>query len=136
MAERLLDSDIDFINLDYINTSKEPNWRICVKKPFLNCNKIYPMQQPKVLEILEDVKKDNNVLKVIIFGSSVTYNCHSESDVDIYLELKENSSVDLQYHDFLFDLWNNFTVDTRLKSEIMKKGVTVYDRNIIDKSGS
>ena len=120
MAERLL--DIDYIDLDYIDATKTPNWNICVKKPFLNCNRIYPMQQPKVLEFLEDIKNDENVLKVIIFGSSVTYNCHSESDVDIYLELEKNHSVDLQYHDFLFDLWNNFEVDDRLRREIIRTG--------------
>lgn len=131
---RLSDSELSFIDLDYIDTSKQPNWNICVKNPFLNCNRIYPMQQPKVKEFLDDVMKDNNVLKVIIFGSSVTYNCHSDSDVDIYLELKEDKKIDLHYHDFLFDLWNTFTVDSRLKNEILKTGVIVYERNIIDQS--
>ena len=32
MAERLL--DIDYVDLDYIDATKTPNWNICVKNHF------------------------------------------------------------------------------------------------------
>lgn len=103
-------------------------WKVCVDTPFENCERVYPIQQRKVRELLDDVTADPSVRRVIVFGSSVTQRCHQGSDVDVYVELDENRNPVHKLHEFAFDLWTNFTADDRLKAEIGKKGVVVYDR--------
>lgn len=110
-------------------------WKICIEEPFMNCEKIYPIQQKKVKQLLDIIAKNEYVNKIIIFGSSVTDRCHIGSDIDIYVELdKEVKGLidDAVY--FVYDLWTNFMVDNRLLNEIERKGVIVYDRDFINKS--
>lgn len=103
-------------------------WKIVINNPFKNCSLIYPIQQRKVNELIQYFKQDKNVKKIIIFGSSITNKCHVGSDVDIYVELAEDKAIIKdKYFDFVFDLWTNFAVDERLKNEILKKGVIVYE---------
>lgn len=105
------------------------NWKIVIKNPFKNCALIYPIQQRKVHELIEYFKQNENVKSIIIFGSSVTSKCHIGSDVDIYVELYKDKKVVVdQFFNFVFDLWTNFTVDERLKKEILTKGVVVYEK--------
>lgn len=101
-------------------------WKICIDNPFVNCNKIYPLQQKKVLSLLEDLQKDQNVEQVFIFGSSVTSQCHVGSDVDIYVKLNRNKKIEISSKNFDYDLWTNYNVDERLKTKIAKTGVKVY----------
>lgn len=106
-------------------------FKIVINEPFLNCERIYPIQQRKVKELVEYLKNNKNIISIIIFGSSVTDKCHIGSDVDIYITLKKEEKIINRYFDFPFDLWTNFTVDEYLKKEILKKGVIVYEqRNI------
>lgn len=110
-------------------TSTRYIWKVVVNEEFLNCKYVYPIQQRKVLELINYLKQNENVKKIIIFGSSVTNKCHAMSDVDIYVELKENQTKLIKkYFDFAFDLWTNFTVDERLLNEILMKGVIVYEQ--------
>ena len=74
------------------------------------------------------LKNNDNVIKIIVFGSSVTSKCHAGSDVDFYVEVKEDKRIITDYLDFLYDLWTNYTVDENMKKEIFKKGVVVYER--------
>lgn len=106
---------------------EKTRWRICIDEPFLNCERIYPIQQWKVKELLDDVTRDSAVKKVVVFGSSVTQRCHQGSDVDVYIELDENRNPISQAHDFPYDLWTNHSADARLLDEIARKGVTVYE---------
>ena len=46
----------------------------------------------------------------------------------VYVELKKDKKVINRYFDFVFDLWTNFTADERLKKEIKKKGVVIYEQ--------
>lgn len=102
-------------------------FKICISKPFENCERIYPIQQERVSEIIKQIKKDSNVLKAIIFGSSVTNACHIDSDIDIYFQLAKNKKVKLQNVDYQIDTWTNFSVDKNLYSKIFETGVVVYD---------
>ncbi|MCH1942422.1 nucleotidyltransferase family protein [Holdemania massiliensis] len=103
-------------------------WKVFVEKPFKNCERIHPLQQKKVARMLEDFKQDNNIIKVIVFGSSVTVQCHNDSDLDLYVVLDQEKKVIKNYYDFVYDLWTNFSVDTKLLKEIEQKGVIVYER--------
>lgn len=101
-------------------------WKICVDQPFKNCNYIYPIQQKRIQSIIEHLSKDNNVKRIIVFGSSVSDRCHVGSDIDLYIELCEEKPVIKKAFDFPFDLWTNFSVDERLYREIQREGVIVY----------
>lgn len=126
----LIERDINGVsNLRYEYKHSNSGYKVCIDNAFKNCNKIYPIQQRKVQTIINDLKKDKNVIKIVVFGSSVTDRCHIGSDVDIYFE-SMNENIKLKdVYDFRYDLWNNYTVDKRLKNEIDSKGVIVYERN-------
>ena len=103
---------------------------VVIDKSFKNVEHIHPLQQWKVAELIDDFKENPNILKLIIFGSSVTEACHAGSDVDFYVELLEDKKVMRKgiFHDFLYDQWTNFTTGEKLMDEIRKKGVVVYER--------
>lgn len=106
-------------------------WPVFINDPFINCDRIYPTQQKKVKKILRCVpENENNVNKVIVFGSSTTAKYHSGSDVDVYFELDVDKHINGLPLDVVYDLWTNYTADERLRKEIIQTGVTVYERNI------
>lgn len=86
------------------------------------------MQQRRVAELVEHLKTNDNVNEIIIFGSSVTNRCHTESDVDIYCNITEKRRVINKYLDFPYDLFTNFGVDENLYNEIVSTGVVVYKK--------
>ena len=106
---------------------KMSSWKICIDDPFLNCNKIYPIQQRKVKEIIDDAKEDSSVQKIVIFGSSTRQDCHIGSDVDVYIEMSDDHNPITLMHNFEYDFWNNYRVDKRLKREILTHGIVVYE---------
>ena len=104
------------------------NYKVTIKEPFLNCERIYPVQQKKVKEMLDYFAGNDNIESVTVFGSSVTDRCHVGSDLDIYVCIKEEKKLIDKYFPFAFDLWTNFSADDRLKKEIEKTGVVVYEK--------
>ena len=118
-----------FLKRTMVNQKKE--WRVCIQDPFDNCEKIYPIQQKKVQQMISNLKDDTNVEKIIVFGSSVQDTCHTGSDVDFYIVSKQDRKIIFKETlSFIYDIWTNYTVDSRMYEEIKKKGVTVYERNI------
>ena len=118
-----------FLKRTMVNQKKE--WRVCIQDPFDNCEKIYPIQHKKVQQMISNLKDDTNVEKIIVFGSSVQDTCHTGSDVDFYIVLKQDRKIIFKETlSFIYDIWTNYTVDSRMYEEIKKKGVTVYERNI------
>lgn len=103
-------------------------FKVVIKEPFKNCEYIYPIQQRKVKEFIDYLKQNKNVKSIIIFGSSVTTACHIGSDVDVYVTLSKEEKIINKYFDFVYDLWTNYSVDENLRSEIVKKGVVVYEQ--------
>lgn len=95
---------------------------------FMNCDSINPIQQKRVLQLINLITKTNEVKKIIIFGSSVTQRCRIDSDVDIYVELTEKKKTITEYLDFVYDYWTNYDVDERLFKEIVETGVVVYEK--------
>lgn len=108
--------------------SKRERWKVCIDRPFPNCERIYPIQQRKVRALLVDLIQNESVQRVVVFGSSTTERCHQGSDVDLYVELTSENAPSLHPHDFPFDLWTNHMVDERLRDEIERTGVTVHER--------
>ena len=103
-------------------------WKARIPNPFLNCNKIHPLQQKKVRTLLDELDT-THIEKIEIFGSSISDRCHVGSDVDVYITL--NKDVRRLIHTYIpyeYDLWTNYTVDDRLLAEIKKDCVTVYQK--------
>ena len=51
---------------------RQNEWKSFLKTPFKNCRYIYPIQQKKVEKMINHLKNNDNVIKIIVFGSSVT----------------------------------------------------------------
>ena len=104
-------------------------WKIMIDPAFQNCEKIFPGQQRKVRTIVDYFKENENVRKIIIFGSSITNRCHLRSDVDFYLELDKDVPTKVNdYWDFEYDKWTSYMVDDRMLEEIKRTGVVVYEK--------
>lgn len=108
-------------------------YAICTKQPFINTRYIYPTQQVDVSKLISNLSSDDNVRYIIIFGSSISNRCHIESDLDVYVCCNEKKKVVYNEPERLeapVDLWTNFDIsdDENLYSEIMEKGVLVYER--------
>ena len=95
---------------------------------FMNYQTVRPIQRAKVDDFINKHKDNDNVIRIIVFGSSITNKCHIDSDIDVYLELKENKPIQRFAYNYLVDIWNNYTVDKNMLNEIYKKGVIVYER--------
>ena len=98
---------------------------------FDNVDLIFPTQQRDVLKLVKGLRKHENVLKIVIFGSSTRSDCNPWSDLDVYIELKEDKYPRMNYGSIeaALDVWTNFTVDEQLYNEIMETGVVVYTAN-------
>lgn len=70
------------------------SWRVCVDRPFDQCHRVYPTQQRKVRELIDDIARDDAVESIAVFGSSVTECCHRGSDVDVYVEMASDRNRD------------------------------------------
>ena len=98
---------------------------------FKNAQYIHPLKQQLVQSYITCFGKDANIKAAIIFGSGVEFKCHSFSDLDICIERYDCGKgfrnypqeyieeTDIVYYD---------AIGTRLKHEIEKKGIVVFDR--------
>lgn len=83
--------------------------------------------------MISNLKGNKNINKIVIFGSSVTNRCRTGSDLDFYVDMSEQVDLNKLLPSILsnYHYWNNYTVDKRLLSEIEKKGVIVYERELL-----
>lgn len=104
------------------------SYKICIPDPFPNCEKVFPVQQRKVRELIDRYSVIPQVQRIILFGSSVTTHCNMWSDVDLYVDLSEDVRLLKRGFDFDCDLWTTYTADENLKKEILRTGVIVYEK--------
>lgn len=97
---------------------------------YTNVDRIHPLKQKEVGEIISCLSKDDNVLYIVIFGSSADFSCNSYSDIDVYVQLRDKDKV-LKMKpnvksevDYIYNLDEN----NRLFIEIERTGVLVYKR--------
>ena len=95
---------------------------------------IFPSKQKDVQNIINCAKTMPNVLKIIVFGSALTWNCGVQSDLDIAIEHDKK----LQFEQIASPFFKNTKgktdiidyndiFDNSLKENI-KKGVVIYGR--------
>lgn len=118
---------------------------------FMNVNKVHPYKQKCVGAVCSSAKSEFSgiVSKIIVFGSSVTYNCRPWSDLDICIEWKHEFRDDIMQllpepakfikvvessvrrlcicHELDIVFLNDNDGHCSLYNEIMEKGVVVYE---------
>lgn len=106
----------------------QTKFKVTNKNRFLNNDRVHPIQQQNIEDILKVLKDFDAVNKVVVFGSSVEERCSYESDIDLYVELKKDINVKKYNTNTPVDFWTNYTVSPEMLDEINKKGVVVYAR--------
>ena len=108
----------------------------------MNLEKINPVKRAKVekgIDLVEKWNKNENIIdKMIIFGSSVTDDCTEESDIDVCLVSDYTTANNAYFRihgglgrfiDDVVDIFNFQRIGGKLKNEILKKGVVVYENS-------
>lgn len=94
---------------------------------------VHPLKQWDLQLIYDSLWEQSNVLLLVVFGSAVTLGCHSESDIDLYIETADGKS---NYHLPSY-LYLSSEIDTienmkdwncNIGREIAEKGIVLFDR--------
>lgn len=107
------------------------DFEVITPTQIMNINRIHPLKQKEVVSIVESLKNNNKVLRIVVFGSAVEFRCTSRSDIDIYVETdEEECKITLPYDTLVseVDVVRNLNHKTRLFEQIEKTGIVVYER--------
>lgn len=133
---------------EYLVARKSPDWkfnRVVDKTAFNHVNKIHPIKQRTVKDIVDVAKKDTAVKKIIIFGSSTRYDCDVTSDLDICIDwFDECYDSDGVLKPFTGNMRKAISIITRGRADVVnmrhlkgtvvenavKEGVVVYEHNV------
>lgn len=97
---------------------------------FSNANRVHPLMQGRVEKLLQELEKDQNIHRVVLFGSSLQFRCNSFSDIDLYIE-KYDSEKKLAHFpelDCEVDIITNLRADSKLYQEIERTGLLLFAR--------
>lgn len=111
-----------------IKGSLKKTFRVVNKCKFKNNERIHPLQQQSIEDILKTFKSFEEVQKVIVFGSSIEERCGYESDIDLYVELSDEVNIKKYSAEKPVDLWTNYNTPSEMYEEIIKKGVVIYEK--------
>lgn len=97
---------------------------------FPNANRVHPLMQRRIEELLRHLYRDENVRMAVLFGSSLEFRCSSYSDIDLYLE-KEDKGKRLEPLPEVgceVDIITNLPPGSTLYQEIDAKGLLLFER--------
>ncbi len=96
---------------------------------FPDANRIHPLMQKRVDTLIRSLRKDNNIRRLVLFGSSLEFRCNSHSDIDLYIEkFDENKKMEnLPELDCEVDIVTNLPPESRLYQEIDKTGLLLFE---------
>ena len=133
---------------EYLEARKAKDWKfnkIVDDSAFLNVNRVHPLKQRLVKEVVDIAKRDNYVVKIIIFGSSIRYDCDITSDLDICIEWVEDCyDQNGVLKPFTKNMRKSISSLTKGKADVVnygylkdtvledavKEGVVVYEHNV------
>ncbi|MCD7813648.1 MAG: nucleotidyltransferase domain-containing protein [Lachnospiraceae bacterium] len=97
---------------------------------FFNANRVHPLMQKRVDVLISALKKDDNIRKLVLFGSSLEFRCDSYSDIDLYIEKydKDKKIENFPELDCEVDVITNLSPDSRLYQEIDRTGLLLFER--------
>ncbi len=97
---------------------------------FPNANRVHPLMQRRVEKLIHELDKDQNIRRLILFGSSLEFRCSSTSDIDLYIE-KQNPEKKLATFPELdcdTDIITNLTPENPLYQRIIQTGLILFER--------
>lgn len=133
---------------EYLIARKSKNWkfnRVVDSTSFRNVNRIHPIKQNIVKDIVAVARNDQKVKKIIIFGSSTRYDCDITSDLDICVDWEEDCyDADGVLMPFTSNMRKAISSITKGKADVVnygylegtvvedavKEGVVVYEYNV------
>jgi predicted nucleotidyltransferase len=133
---------------EYLIARKSKNWkfnRVVADTSFRNVNRIHPIKQKIVKEIVAEAKNDQEVRKIIIFGSSTRYDCDITSDLDVCIDWKndcyDENGILLPFTRHMrkvissvtkgqADVVNYDYLEGTVVEDAVKEGVVVYEYNV------
>lgn len=133
---------------EYLEARKNKNWRfnqVVDKSSFRNVNRIHPIKQAMVKEIVKAARNDAEVSRIIIFGSSIRYDCDIMSDLDICIDWKDDCyDADGVLKPFTRNMRQVISRVTKGRADVVnydylkgtvveadvKEGVIVYEHNV------
>lgn len=133
---------------EYLAARKSKNWkfnRVVDRAAFQNVNRIHPIKQRQVKDIVEAARDDQEVDRIIVFGSSTRYDCDMTSDLDICINWKRDCydsegvlkpftgnmrRVISKVTQGRADVVNYDYLDSTVLGDAVKEGVVVYEHNI------
>ena len=136
------------ITEEYLIARKSKNWRfnrVVDPSSFKNVNRIHPIKQKAVRDIVAVAKDDIQVKKIIIFGSSTRFDCDVTSDLDICIDWQDDCyDEDGVLKPFTgnmrkaissitkgrADVVNMGYLDGTVVEDAVKEGVIVYEHNV------
>jgi predicted nucleotidyltransferase len=133
---------------EYLIARKSKNWkfnRVVADSSFRNVNRIHPIKQNIVKDIVAQAKNDPKVRRIIIFGSSTRYDCDITSDLDVCIDWKDDcydeNGILLPFTRNMrkvissvtqgkADVVNYAYLEGTIVEEAVKEGVVVYEYNV------
>lgn len=64
---------------------------LVIKDEFVDMSRIYPTKQRIIKNIIDNVRDEQRVDSIVLFGSSITMRCNRDSDVDLAVSLYDPS---------------------------------------------
>ena len=112
------------------NTENMWNFPIMEGVFFPNANRIHPLMQRRVEKLIRELAKDQNIRRLILFGSSLEFRCGSNSDIDLYIEKydPEKKLANLPELDCETDIITNLPPDNKLYQKIEQSGLVLFER--------
>jgi predicted nucleotidyltransferase len=133
---------------EYLIARKSKSWkfnRVVPDDSFENVNRIHPIKQREVRKIVSAARNDDFVKRIIIFGSSIRYDCDMTSDLDICIDwvgdCYDEEGVLRPYTDNMRRAISNATkgnadvvnygyLEDTVVGKAVEEGVVVYEHNV------
>ena len=97
---------------------------------FEKANRVHPLMQARVENLIHQISKDPNVKRVVLFGSSLEFHCNSNSDIDLYIEKykKDKKLQPLSDVGCEVDIITDLPLHSARYCEIEKTGLLLFER--------
>ncbi|MCD8365033.1 MAG: nucleotidyltransferase domain-containing protein [Clostridiales bacterium] len=124
---------MNFIADEYVKHNGENLWdfEILDGCDCMNINHIHPLKQRDVTALSRILSYDAHIQEAIVFGSSVRFDCHSASDLDVLIVRDdEKMRIDAPVDEIRSEMDVIFAshLGKKLRDEIARTGVPVYRR--------
>ena len=133
---------------EYLIRRKAKDWKFTSVVPsdsFSGVNRIHPLKQREVKKIVDTARTDEAVRRIVIFGSSIRYDCNETSDLDICIDWDRDCyDADGVLLPFTRNMRKAISTATKGKADVVnyayldgtnvkeavQEGVLVYEHNV------